>query len=385
MPERLLLRIAPDGGLAWLRQSGTAVPDASTHGAPPASVLDAAGEVVVLVPGEDVLLAQARIGARNRAQLMQALPFALEDQLLAPVEELHFAAASPQDGSVGAAVVAKERMREWLARLAEAGVRPDAMLPETLALAPETGLVDDARAQVRLAPWVAFCCAPGQVAEWSGHAGAASAPTLHDPREATRGPRDALAFLGGQLAALPLNLLDGEFAAARRGGDRVRGWRQVAMLAAAVVLLAFANLGVEVLQLSRTSARLDRLEREAVTAAFPDVDAAQLDRVGAAGLMRSRLERLHGGAAPGGLLRMLASVAPVLGATPTVQTRGMEYRNGTFELAVRVPDVAALDSLRERIALAPGIRAEVTAANPGADGVDGRIRLVADESRGGGP
>lgn len=384
MPDRLLLRIAPDGGLAWLRRSGAAVPDAATHGAPPAAALAAAGEIVVLVPGEDVLLAQVRIGARNRAQLMQALPYALEDQLLAPVEELHFAAAPVAEDGVGAAVVAKERMREWLARLAEAGVQADAMLPETLALPPQAALVEDARAQVRLGTWSAFACAPEQVPDWIERGGTAETPALHDLRGATRGPRDALAFLAGRLGAVPLNLLDGEFAAARRGVDRARGWRLVAMLAAAVVLLAFANLGVEVLQLSRTSARLDRLEREAVTAAFPDVDAAQLDRLGPEALLRSRLERLRGGAASGGLLRMLGGVAPVLGATPSVQTRGMEYRNGAFELAVRVPDVATLDGLRERFALAPGIRAEVTAANPGADGVDGRIRLVADDARGGG-
>lgn len=383
MPDRLLLRIAPDGGLAWLRQSGAAVPDASTHGAPPPDVLAAAGEVVVLVPGEDVLLAQAQLSARNRAQLMQALPYALEDQLLAPVEDLHFAAAPPQDGSVGVAVVAKERMREWLARLAEAGVQADALLPETLALPPQSGLVEDSRALVRLAPWSAFACAPDRVSEWIERSGAAAMPALHDLR-AARGPRDALAFLAGGLDTLPLNLLDGEFAGARRGVERTRGWRLVAALAAAVVLLAFANLGVEVLQLSRTSARIDRLERDAVTAAFPDVDAAQLDRLGPEALMRSRLERLRGGATSGGLLRVLAQVAPVVGATPSVQTRGIEYRNGTFELAVRAPDVATLDGLRERLALAPGLRAEVTAANPGADGVDGRIRLIADDARGGG-
>lgn len=382
MPDRLLLRIAPDGGLAWLRQSGAVVPDASAHGAPPPDVLAAAGEVVVLVPGEDVLLAQAQLSARNRAQWMQALPYALEDQLLAPVEELHFAAAPTPapDGGIGVAVVAKERMREWLARLAEAGVQADAMLPETLALPPQAGLVENARAQVRLAPWSAFACAPEQVPDWIERSGAAAMPALHD----LRGARDAIAFLAGGLDAPPLNLLDGEFAGARRGDDRARGWRLVAALAAAVVLLAFANLGVEVLQLSRTSARIDRLERDAVTAAFPDVDAAQLDRLGAEALMRSRLERLRGGATSGGLLRVLAQVAPVIGGTPSVQTRGIEYRNGTFELAVRAPDVATLDGLRERFALAPGLRAEVTAANPGADGVDGRIRLVADDARGGG-
>ena len=97
-------------------------------------VLSGAVEIVVLVPAEDVLLTEARVPARNRAQLLQALPFAVEDQLLAPVESLHFAAATGEGDAVGVAVVAKATLRSWLDRLSEAGIRADAILPDSLAL-----------------------------------------------------------------------------------------------------------------------------------------------------------------------------------------------------------------------------------------------------------
>ena len=42
MSDRLLLRLAPDGGLTWLRPSGAAAPGTSVAGAPSASVLAAA-------------------------------------------------------------------------------------------------------------------------------------------------------------------------------------------------------------------------------------------------------------------------------------------------------------------------------------------------------
>ncbi|MEO5561240.1 MAG: type II secretion system protein GspL, partial [Dokdonella sp.] len=121
MPDRLLLRLASDGSLTWLRQSASArSPAASEAGTPPASVLADRGEIVVLVPAEDVLLTEVKLSARNRAQLLQALPYAIEEQLLGSIEEQHFAAAQGSGDTFGAAVVAKEKMRAWLARLAEA-------------------------------------------------------------------------------------------------------------------------------------------------------------------------------------------------------------------------------------------------------------------------
>lgn len=399
MPDRLLLRLAPDGGLTWLRQvDGVPVPQVSTRGVPPAAVLAGAAEIVVLVPGEDVLLTEARLSARNRTQLLQALPYAVEEQLLGPIEELHFAATAAGD-PLGVAVVGKSRLREWLQRLAAAGIRADVLLPESLALPLRPGqtsvLIEDTRASVRLGPWSAFTCTLAELPGWLAqlNASAALAPlVVHDVRAAAalalpvavasyqeRQP-DALAFLAaeplrGGRGAPAINLLEGEFALRHRQARGARWWRMAAALAATVAVLAVANLGLDVLQLARASARMEALAQDAVRQAFPDLDATQLARLSPEQLMRGRLDRLRGGAESSGLLRVLAQVAPVLGSTTRLQTRAIEYRNGTLELSLRAADVAALDSVRERLATVPGLKVEVTAANPVAEGVDGRLRI----------
>jgi general secretion pathway protein L len=394
MPDRLLLRLASDGGLTWLRQgSGVRLAAMSEAGVPSAALLAAPAEVVVLVPAEDVLLTEVRLGARNRAQLLQALPFAVEDQLLSPVEDLHFAASTGVGDQVGVAVVAKRRMREWLDRLDAVGIRPDVLVPESLALpiadGAATAIVEDARAVVRLAPWSAFACSLAELPGWLAQSNGAAPITLdvHDFRAAPplllapvpaayhERQRDPLAYLAEGLRQPPLNLLDGEFALRHRQARGARWWRIAAALAATVVVLAVANLGFDVLQLSRASARLDVLAQDTVRRAFPDIDAAQLSRMSPEQVMHSRLDRLRGGAEASGLLRVLAQIAPVLGSTTRIQTRGVEYRNGTLELALRAPDVTALDLVREQFAKVPGLKVEVTAANPGAEGVDGRIRI----------
>lgn len=390
MPDRLLLRLAPDGGLAWLLQRDGQAPAAgATPGDPPAEVLAAAGEIVVLVPAEDVLLASARVSARSRAQLLQALPYAIEDQLLAPVEELHFAAERRPGGEIGVAVVARARLAGWLESLAARGIAPDALLPESLAVPVGDVLVEDARATLRPGAWTAFTCAPADLPAWLEQCATRppalrvwdarrSAPPLElpVPHESQR-VGDGLAFLGTTLAALPLNFLEGDFAPRRRRRDPRRAWRVAAVLAAAVVVLALLDAGGSVLRLARESARLEGAAADAVRAAFPDVDAAQLARLGAEPLMRARLERLQGGAESRGLVQVLGTVAPVLGSvSPTrVQTRGMEYRNGTLEVALRTPDVAELDRIREALATLPGVAVAVVQASSGPDGVDGRLRI----------
>jgi general secretion pathway protein L len=393
MPDRLLLRLASDGGLTWLRQrAGTPVVAGSVAGAPPASALAGAREIVVLVPAEDVLLTEVKLAARNRAQLLQAVPYAVEDLLLDPVEDLHFTAARTGGVSVGVAVVAQRALRGWLDRLAADGIEPDVLVPDSLALPATPGrihaMIEDGRATLRLAPWSAFACSLAELDQRLVRLEAAPPLEVHDFRAAPplalpgtlagyhERRRDPLAWLGQGHGAAPLNLLEGRFAPRRRARGS-RAWQVAAGLAAAVVLLAFADLGGEVLRLSRASTRLDALAREEVRKAFPDVDAAQLDRLSPEQLVRDRLERLRGGAGAGELLQRLGSIGPVIGSSSRIQTRGLEYRNGTFELALRAPDVAALDVVRERLGATPGLRAEVTAANPGPDGVDGRIRIVA--------
>ncbi len=398
MPDRLLLRLRSIGDPAWLRQAADGrVLEGTVHGLPTTPALAEATEIVVLVPAEDVLLTEARIATRNRSQLLKAVPFAIEDQLLAPVEELHFAAAERVGETVGVAVVAKARLRAWLDRLAAAGIRPDVLLPESLALpaAPDRAsvLIENDRAVVRFAPWSAFVCAASDLGAWLERAnGAEPARPLdvHDfrdaaaPRSANRPerPRDALAFLASGIGKPPLNLLHGEFAPQHRAKRGARLWRIAAALAAAVLVLAVGNLAFEVLQLSRASAQMQTLADDAVRKAFPDVDDAELARYSPADLVRNRVERLRGGTESSGFLHVLSAIAPVLGSTTRIQTRGIEFRNGALELGLRAPDVATLDSVRERLAAVPGLKVAVTAANPGDNGIDGRIRIGTDGAGG---
>jgi general secretion pathway protein L len=396
MSARLLIRLHADGQCSWLAQDAAGrVLSGAQPGTPPAPLLARAERVVALAPAEDVLLLDTPRLAVSRAQFVKAVPFALEDQLAAPVEELHFAVAERAAGErVPVAVVARARLTEWLARLAAAGVRADALYAETQALPVDerTGSVvlEDARALWRSAPAQAGVADPAGLAEWLDviNAGRAEALAfeLHDFRAAASppvlpglsvrhhaGPRDALAFFAECLLAEPEpNLLQGEFAPRHRQAPAARLWRGAAALAAAALLLLFVYYGLDCWRLARQSARLEAAARAALHEAFPQMDQVAGDP---RQLLESALAAQRGGGA-GGLLPRLAEVAPLLASTTRTSLSGIEYHNGVLELALRAPDVQTLDLMRERMTTLPGLKVEVTAATSSAEGVDGRLRIA---------
>ena len=412
MPDRLLLRLHDDGTLAWLAQDGSGrAQSAANAGAPPPETLARAQRIVVLVPSAQVLLLDAPAMSKQRAQLAKAVPFALEDRLASPVEELHFAlGAQAADASIPVAVVARTVLRGWIQTLAQHGIHADALIPETLALPYAddcaTLLIENEHALLRSGATQASVCETANLPAWL----IASAPTaleVFDFRTAAAQPvttgsaaigaavikpavikryherqRDVLAFFAAHLGAEPgPNLLQGEFAPQHRQMPAQRLWRLAAMLAGAVLLLGLVYSVGDWLRLRSEAARLDVAMREVLHASFPKFDKVDGDP---RQLMQSELARLRGDEAANGMLRVLGQIAPVLGSATRVVIKGLEYHNATLELSLHAPDVQTLDLVRERLGNLDGLKAEVTSVNtasaPGDTGVDGRVRITAGKS-----
>jgi general secretion pathway protein L len=112
--------------------------------------------------------------------------------------------------------------------------------------------------------------------------------------------------------------------------------------------------------------------RTALHDGFPEMDKVAGDP---RALMQSALSGLRGGGDSGGLVPLLGRIAPTLGSTTRTTLTAVEYHNATLELGLRAPDVPTLDLMRERIS-GLGLKVEVTAANSGAEGIDGRLRIA---------
>ncbi len=387
MSQRVLIRFHADGDSEWLALGRDGAPQSPVRQGLPA----AADDVTLVLPSEDVLLlAVPRLAGRG-SQLAQALTFAVEDQLAGAVEMQHVAFAEGRnDPVVPAAVVARQRIDERLARLADAGLAADRAhalgqclpfevdrltmfceargcvlrsgpetalpfqmpsLPEILALLADAG-ESRRRARVLLAEGAP---APPAVDGWQIEVepiGAGSAWIAGRVREAA-GP----------------DLLQGAYRARSRAG-RGQQWRWASGLAAAAALLAIVQLAFERSALE-AHAEARQAEMAAVLRqALPEVQRV-VDPVAQLGAALDRTA----GAAPGGALPLLGRIAPHVSGSGRYTIEGLDYRAGVLELTVSAPDVAALDALRELLAALPALQVELTSALPGSNGVEGRLRI----------
>jgi general secretion pathway protein L len=384
--SRLLLRLLPDDTIRWALAGGEW---RCGEGLPERALAEAADEVVLLVPAEAVLLLDApRISAR-REELERGLPFAVEDRLAAPVEQLVVVPAGSGGSAtrVPALAVDRKRLEAWLERLAEAGMVADRVVPESTLL-PWSGRpslwIESEHFVLRFADAGAYA---GRIAELPGVL-ALSPHALEDALIANgavapaaaggltqRAVPDAMRFFAEALdSGAGFDLLKGEFAARRRRhGSDARLWRQAAALAALGIGLFLLQGWLELRALDARALELQQQMDSLYLAQVPGASRV----VDAEAQLESAYLRLQGRGA-GGALPLLARIAPALG-DPRYALDLIEYRSEALELVVRGPDLGSLESLREDLSRQLGARVELSSAVPGQGGVEGRFRL-----RGGG-
>ena len=376
MLDRHLIRWRPDGSTEWLSlgRDGSVI-----EGPKPGWPERVAERCIGLLPAEQVLLIEAPRVAKNATQLAKALPFAIEDALVAPVETQHVAFADAVSGdTLPCAVIERRRLETALQQASEQGLSLDAVYSEAQCLPlpgdQSSGLYEQGRGIIRFARSRALALESEALESWLAQR-PDTAQNVHwyaaseGASEAERLTRPVLAWLATHLPGREIpSLLQGRYAPAARAEAWQSAWRWAAALVAAAVLLAFAQIGIERQMLKQHVAerqlQMEQMLRQAVPGVQRVVDpVAQL---------RAALGQQAAGQ---DALNLLGRVAPLLVGSSAIQLEALEYRGGTMELTVFGPDVAALDTLRERLLTLPGVKAELTAATPGSRGVEGRLRI----------
>jgi general secretion pathway protein L len=412
MTDTLVIRLAPDAAEWVVVDAGGALLDGPGRfddtRPPPAP---AGRRTAVLVPAAAVLRTRADVPVKGAVKILQALPFALEDQLADEVDELHFAAGPRDaDGRVQVAVVRRTAMADWCQRLealdvaadavyAESDALPDLPATATLLLEPRqlllrTGQGDLLVAEPEDAPVLTGLWLDQRAGSDEPPPGAnvlvyatTDEPRLLEPIEALR-PRvqslevrqlvgGALPRLAAGIVATPgVNLLQGEYAPRRSLGGLWPRWRVAAGLAAAAAATAVVVAGLEAWRLQREADALGASVAAAVQYTFPDAGPNADPRA----VLDSRLAQLGqaAGGAPGGdeFLPTLRVVAEAVSRTGSARLESLSYRAGIFDLQVRAPSAEALDQIRQFVT-ADGTRtAEIQSANAEGDQVQGRIRIA---------
>lgn len=364
----------------------------------PTEVRDRA--VVVWTPGADTLFTTATLPTRSRAKIMQALPFALEEQLLGEPDSLDFSYRVLGDGQLAVAVTARSRIEAWTQTLQAAGLRPAALCPITLALPISDGAwsaaFTDNGLVVRTGAFAGFECLITDPAP-----PAMLVTALQEARSAERAPIGLTLFDAPQnvdvkqwaeilglsitgssspLAAQmppspPLSLLKSAAGGGSELPPAVRRLRPAAIMFGVWVIAVFGFNTFEWWQLSRT-AKAQREEMNTLFKhAFPDakvvVDPAlQMQR------NLADLEARGGGGSPGDLLPLLGQIAPVLQTGRAVELQGIQYAEQSATLDLRVPDFQAIEALSNALS-ARGLQVSIVSSNSRGTAVESRLRVSA--------
>lgn len=355
--------------------------------------------VTLILPADDVLLAEAVVPGGSQARAQQAVPYALEDQVADDVDELHFALGSKgRDDRYPVAVISRQMMDAVMLQCEEAGLRPTQLIPEPLALpqldstSPEirawSALLDGDVAVVRLDGCRGFATDPGMAAMMLEGAHAdlpadataslvmfhtADAGTLDVPVsiDVERRPVDhRLALYASGLVTSPvINLLQGEYNPKKNFDNSWKPWRWTAALAACLCLALFAGKWLDVQQLSEQEAQLDTQIKQAFEEALPGVRMQRPQRQ-----IQSALDKL-GSNNTDGFTSRLSQIAASLATQPQTELKTIGYRSGRFDLDLNTDAVPTLDALKSELAKRGSLNMSVQSANRENNTVRGRVRI----------
>ena len=325
------------------------------------SRLEPAAVCRVLVPQSLLLTLAVRLPPRASRQQLQAIGYAIEDQLANDVEDNHFAiGAQREDGSLPVVVIEREVMDRLLERLRQARLRCDAIHAEMLLCpVPESGAI------------ATLCPSPGG---WllrldQDEAMPLSAAMLDDTlawlasREDDE-PRFDCCTDSGALAdhadwscrpvecgpsrnrvKAAINLLQGDYRPGSRWRERLRPWKPVLWLLLGWLLVVIASAIVERVQMQHQLENLREQQWALIDRYLPGTE----HRGDPKRLLVQRLSAQQQQGADGGVIERLAEFAAIRSAFPGLKVGRVLYRDAKLIIDLEGAQLKLFEALEQKL------------------------------------
>lgn len=302
--------------------------------------------IVVFVPCEHILLTSVQLPKLSQQRLLQALPFALEEQLIQDVEELHFAIGPHQaDASWPVAVVAKNKMEAWLRLCEEIKISPSLFIPSIFLIPYAEKIwkinIDRNHCLIRTGRYDGFACEKPNL------------DILLDLRlneesdksaiHMERLERSELAWVeeASKQPAFPeeINLLQGEYQPKVQATQVKKLWALTGYLALALIALGFFSQIVSYFILHREAVKIETAINTIYKKNFPQAKSVVAPRE----RMNEKLHGLTGISNKQGLLLLLGQIGKALSETKNIRIQHLDFRDPQVTLEVTTNDFANLD------------------------------------------
>jgi general secretion pathway protein L len=340
-------------------------------------------------PGTDVRLLQLEIGADEKKHIAKSLPFMLEEQVAADIEELHFSSDLRDGSQLAVAICSAVKMDEWRALLSDfAGINQ--WIPEPLLLPWQVGewclVVEGGSAIVRigacegctiesdmLPALLAGAAAPQAVIVYGGDQQSDTAllpDHLQDKVQWRRGNLYS-ALLLGPAAVPPINLLQGDYAPRLPLERWWRQWRAVAAVFAVAFTLQLVATYADYRKLNTQNLALRGAVQDSYRRAYPKGAIVDAEKQ-----LRRQLDALRGSAQSSGFVSLMNRVGEVIGSRPGTSIATINYsdKNDELRLNIVAADFETVEQVRADINKS-GLQAVMESSSAQGDKVRARLRV----------
>jgi len=355
--------------------------------------------VLLVIPNDDVVLTSVKIPSKNKKQLLQAIPFALEDSLAEDIEDLHFAIyQNDSEDDTQVAVINRKQLDNYITLLKNNGITTHFVLPYVLIqsinsnawsiLQNQTqdinaieqsidGNIPNSSISVRLSDYYGFSCDKSLLDIFIQQLEAdkperllSNLPVEELPEELQELPIESIdpykVFYKSASSALTLNLLTGFVSNKRQSNINLKAWRPAFVIASLLVVTWIGIFSWQNKELQKQRSQLDKSIKNIFTSTFPKsrlVDPAQQ--------MESQLTLLkkNVGTTVNSPLPLIADISPLLKEYKDLLLREIRYKENKLEIVVESPSLTRLETFKKDAVEKSSLAVEISSSTTTADKV----------------
>lgn len=323
-------------------------------------------QIITIVPASDVLVIDVQLPKMSHHKLLQAIPYAIEENLLTDVSNLHFAIPSLKNISkevnttIPVAIVDKKVMSNWLDSLSASAIFPTSIIPSSLLLPlQENGwniLLENNEAHIRFDAYHGASCDINNLNDFLTsklqeilekpqvitiyHHGEKVNLTIDVDIIFKMLPHSSLEFLTGNINSQIINLLQGPYKTKIKNRFNKYSWRIISGLAASWLLLILLTNSVSYFALQHQAANLQTNIRNIYKENFPHATSMNA----AKHRMTEKLNTLTNGGQKNNFLRWLSILAEAKTDT-NFQIKELDYNNNILNLQFIADNFGTVDNV----------------------------------------
>ncbi len=355
--------------------------------------------ITVIVPGQYCTAVKAHLPNISRGRLAQALPYALEEQLIDDVEKLHFAMGEFKGEDVSVLTMRAEQLTQWMTLLESYGIIPQRVIADYLSISwPRDGWhlwLDDGAIILRSGPYSGLriiMSDPLQLLHYLYNSCdqlpeqlmvSGMGDELREPLSKWGEEHEIVLVEGESEPQLltqavtvfhqerGINLLQGRFSHQEQLSRQWRPWIPAAAVLAVMALLQLIMMGMDYSRLSDRYMALDTQIEQLYRDTFPDANNV----VDARYQMEKKLSQLGQSGGSDTFYALLGGVTSMAEEQVSFDLQRLRYQGGELSVDLQLEDLQVLDRIKQLLGQKSGIQAEVVSASARGSKVEARLLI----------